>query len=57
MSYVAIYPIGGWWKELRNRDRSDTGARYSLLVSLETSAEEVDLWTPVTQQLGIAIET
>jgi len=57
MSYVAIYPIGGWWKELKNRDRSDAGARYSLLVSLETPAEEIDLWTPVTQQLGIAIKT
>jgi hypothetical protein len=56
---VAIYPVSGWWKELRSRDRSSLGARYALLLSIETPAEGVDLWTPVAQQVGlpIAIET
>jgi hypothetical protein len=52
---VSIYPITGWWKELRNRDRSELGARYALLLSIETEAEEVDLWTPVAQAVGLPI--
>ena len=52
---VAIYPVTGWWKELRSRDRSDLGARYSLLLSIETDLESVDLWTPVAVQVGVPI--
>ena len=56
---IAVYPVTGWWKELPTRDRSDLGARYALLVSIEAPVEDVDLWTPVAQQVGlpIAIQT
>jgi hypothetical protein len=52
---VAVYPVTGWWKELRSRDRSSLGARYALLLSIETPVEGVDLWTPVAQQVGVPI--
>jgi len=52
---VAVYPVTGWWKELKKRDRSDKGARYSLIVSIETDAEDVDIWTPVAVQVGIPV--
>ncbi len=56
---IAIYPVTGWWKERPTRDHSERGARYSLVVSIETTAEEVDIWTPVAQEVGmpITIET
>jgi hypothetical protein len=53
---VAVFPVTGWWKERRQRDHSERGARYSLVLSIETTAEEVDIWTPVAQQVGIPIE-
>jgi hypothetical protein len=53
---VAVYPVTGWWKERSQRDHSDRGARYSLVLSIETTAEDVDIWTPVAQQIGIPIE-
>lgn len=53
---IAVYPVTGWWKELKARDRSARGARYSLVVSIETPGQEVDIWTPVAQQIGIPIE-
>jgi len=28
---IAVYPVTGWWKELKKRDRSEHGARYALL--------------------------
>ena len=56
---IGVFPVGGWWKEQPKRDRSEHGARYSLIVSIETPGVDTDIWTPVAQQVGvpIAIET
>ena len=52
---VAVFPVTGWWKELKARDKSSLGARYALLLSIESPVEDVDLWTPVAQQVGLPI--
>ncbi|HXH26018.1 MAG TPA: S8 family peptidase [Vicinamibacterales bacterium] len=52
---IGVYPVSGWWKEQPKRDRSALGARYSLIVSIETDAEETDIWTPVAQQIGVPV--
>jgi hypothetical protein len=54
-SVIGIYPVSGWWKDQPTRDRSDVGARYSLVVSIETDQENIDIWTPVAQQVGVPI--
>jgi subtilase family protein len=54
--WVGIYPVSGWWKDQPQRDRSRIGARYALVISIETDAEEVDIWTPVAQEIGVPIE-
>jgi hypothetical protein len=54
---VAIYPVTGWWKEQQKRDRSSLGVRYALVVSIETTSVESDIWTPVAQEVGLDIET
>jgi hypothetical protein len=53
---IGIYPISGWWKDDPKRDRSDRGVPYSLVVSIETEATDVDIWTPVASQVGVPIE-
>lgn len=53
---IAVYPVSGWWKDRPDRDRSGDGARYSLIVSVETADEEVDIWTPVAAEVGVPIE-
>lgn len=53
---IGIYPVSGWWKDQPKRDRSRLGARYALVVSIETEAEGVDIWTPVAQQIGTPVE-
>lgn len=52
---IAVYPVSGWWKEQPNRDRSEKGARYALVVSIETTDVETDIWTPVAVQVGIPV--
>jgi hypothetical protein len=53
---IAVYPVSGWWKDQQKRDRSDAGARYALIVTIETDATDVDIWTPVAISVGIPIE-
>jgi hypothetical protein len=52
---VAIYPVSGWWKDQPKRDRSEMGARYALVLSIETPGVEADIWTPVAQQVGVPV--
>lgn len=52
---IAVYPVSGWWKDQPKRDRSELGARYALVVSIETPGVETDIWTPIAQQVGVPI--
>ncbi len=53
---IAVYPVAGWGKSQANQDQSDHGADYSLVVSIESPEVEVDLWTPVYQQVQPTVE-
>ncbi len=53
---IGIRPVGGWWKEQPKRDRSSRGVPYALIVSVETEATQVDLWTPVAVEVGVPAE-
>lgn len=55
-NHMVIYPVSGWWKDRKDRDHSERGARYSLIVSIEAPEQDVDLWTPVASEVGIPIE-
>ncbi len=50
---LAVYPVGGWWKNNRTRARTDRPVRYALVVSLETTEQDVDLYTPIANQLKL----
>lgn len=44
---VAIMPTYGWWKDRHQFDQSDAGVHYSLVMSLQTEATDVDFWTEI----------
>ncbi|MGB3466674.1 MAG: S8 family peptidase [Cyclobacteriaceae bacterium] len=56
---IGVYPIIGWWKQRTHLQKCNSQTRYSLIVSLETPAVEIDLYTPVITkiQTPITIET
>ena len=54
---VAVYPVGGWWKNNRRADRMGLPVRYALLVSLRTDEQSIDLYTPIANQLRIPVPT
>jgi len=53
--YIGVYPVIGWWRERHQLGRWDRGARYSLLISLKTGEEAVDLYTPVANQVAVGV--
>lgn len=53
---LAVYPVGGWWKNAKKRERVDQPVRYSLVVSLKTDGTDVDLYTPIANLLHVPIE-
>jgi len=55
MGVIAVRPVIGWWRERRQFNCYDRKTRYSLVVSLKTEAQQVDLYTPVAVQLEIPI--
>lgn len=52
-SLIGVYPIIGWWRERPHLNRWGRQARYSLIVSLHTEDQDVDIYTPVASQVGI----
>mgnify|MGYP000712324826 CR=1 FL=1 len=54
-NYVAVYPVGGWWKERPYLKKTNNKVKYSLVVSLETPSVDVDLYTPIVNKISTAI--
>lgn len=53
---IAVYPVGGWWKDRKKLGRYDFKVRYSLVVSIETANQDTDIYNPVLNQISVDIE-
>jgi len=53
--FVAVYPSIGWWRTRPAQERYDLPARYSLVISIRTPETEVDLYTPIVQQVALQV--
>ncbi|MDH5572282.1 MAG: S8 family peptidase [Gammaproteobacteria bacterium] len=52
---IAVSPTIGWWRERSHLGRWNKKTRYTLVVSITTPDEEVDVYTPVAIQVGIPV--
>ena len=50
-NYIAVFPTSGWWKEKDKLEKYNNRVRYSLIVSLETPNQEIDLYTPIITEI------
>ena len=48
---IAVYPVGGWWKERRKLKKYNEKIRYSLIISLSTKKTDIDLYTPIITEI------
>lgn len=53
---IAVFPVTGWWKERPHLNCWNRRAAYSLIVTIETPATEVDLYTPIANQIGVPVQ-
>jgi hypothetical protein len=53
---LAVYPIGGWWKEKPQLERYNMDVRYTLCISLRALSAQ-DIYTPLAISLGVPIIT
>lgn len=44
---IGVYPAIGWWRERAHLGRWNKSIRYSLIVSLHTPVQNIDLYTPI----------
>ncbi|QYH40013.1 S8 family peptidase [Algoriphagus sp. NBT04N3] len=52
---LAVYPKSGWYRSRKSLRKYDEEVRYSLIVSIETPVESVDIYTPVENLIAIPI--
>jgi len=52
---VGVYPAVGWWRERHHLGRWNKRCRYSLLVSILVPTIDVDIYTPVSVQIGVPV--
>jgi hypothetical protein len=52
---IAVYPVIGWWRERHHLGRWNKRARYSLIITIRTPSEEIDIYTPVQIQIAARV--
>lgn len=52
---IAVYPSLGWWKTRPKLERYNQRIRYSLVVSINVPDVDVDLYTPIANQIGVPV--
>ena len=48
---IVVYPVNGWWKVRRQLGRWNDKQRFSMVVTLETDDESIDLCSAVEQEV------
>jgi len=55
-SHIAVFPVGGWWKDWKGSKRAGRDVRYSLAITLHVLGEaDVDIYTPIANLIGIEV--
>ena len=49
---IAVYPVVGWWRERTSLKKYNSKIPYSLIITIETPKENVDLYTPIMTKIA-----
>lgn len=55
-NHIAVYPVIGWWRERKHLGKVENQTRYALIISLETPAQDVELYTTVKNMIEVSVE-
>lgn len=54
---IAVFPVNGWWRYLKDRDLVEKRARYSLIVTISTTDTSIDFYGMVENEITTRIKT
>jgi hypothetical protein len=55
--YIAVYPVSGWWKDRTKLRHFNDKLQYSLIVSLSTDDEKIDIYNEIKTIIDNRIKT
>jgi hypothetical protein len=55
-NYISVFPTNGWWRTRKYLESYDNKAQYTLIVSIYSSSQETDIYTPVQVQIATPLE-
>jgi len=55
-NHIAVFPVIGWWRERHHLGKVENQTRYALIISLETPAQDVELYTTVKNLIEVPVE-
>jgi len=53
---IAVFPVTGWWRERKHLEFVEKQSRYSLIITISTPVTDIDLYTPIAQEVGLITE-
>jgi len=53
--HIAVHPNLGWWRTRTSEQRFGLSVNYSLIVSISTPDQAIDIYTPVANQIGVPV--
>lgn len=53
---LAVFPVGGWWKSTKDRERNNAQLRYALVITIDGGNTEQDLWVETSSQIVASTE-
>lgn len=51
---IGVYPTHGWWSKRKWLNRWGRKVRYSLIISLHTPEQSIDLYTPIINKIKVS---
>lgn len=55
VNLLAVTPSIGWWRERHHLGKVNSETRYALVVSIRTPEQDVDIYTPVLNQVHLPV--
>ncbi len=52
---IAVYPVYGWYRFRKKLEKYNSTVRYSLIISIDSPEQDIDIYTPVLNQIGITV--
>lgn len=56
MEHVAVFPVNGWWRLRPQHNRFNKRIRYCLVMTLESTGADIDIYTPIEVAIALPVE-